>query len=166
MIAIRITKQKIFMSKLLTTDLFDLFLLEEAQIDTYNTFRIDGRIHREYYKDSFFDDTSLPSEEFTRWGKLRPICLDLIKGKVTPLSFRFVLHLDNSSKEKLISQSEINLSPDQITFGLNISFSSGEVIMTTGISTNVFTLDKSAEKAWDKYVPGFMESNGISTEIL
>ncbi|MCR5403439.1 MAG: DUF5721 family protein [Butyrivibrio sp.] len=166
MIAIKITKQKNFMSKLLTTDLFDLFLLEEAEIETYNTFRIDGRIHREYYKDSFFDESQIPAEEFSRWGKLRPICLELIKGKVTPLSFRFVLHLDNKSKEKLISQSGISFSPDQISFGLNISFSSGEVVLTTGISTNVFTLDKSAEKAWDQYVPGFMESNGISTEIL
>ena len=166
MLAIKIPKQKNFMSKLLTTELFDDFLLREAEIETYNTFRIDGRIHTDYYRDSFFEGGQLPADEFSRWGKLRPVCLDLIKGKVTPLYFRFVLQLNTEVKTKLLTDSGISLTPDQISFCINISFSQGEVIVTTGMYTNIFTLDKSAEKAWDKYIPGFMESNGISTEIL
>lgn len=166
MIAIKILQQKVFMSKLLTADLFDEFLLREAEIETYNTFRIDGRIHKDYYKDSFFDGERIPTGEFSSWGKLRPICLDLIKGKVTPLSFRFVLQLDDARKEKLLSESGINLAPGQVAFCINISFLAGEVVVTTGMSTSVFSLDKSAEKAWDKYIPGFMESKGISVEIL
>ena len=39
------------MGKLLGTECFDSFLLEEAVITTYNTFRIDGRINREFYSD-------------------------------------------------------------------------------------------------------------------
>ena len=37
---------------------------------------------------------------------------------------------------------------------------------TTGISYSIFTLDKSAEKAWDEYIPGFLESKGIEIELL
>ena len=166
MIAIRILKQRDFMSKLLTTGLFDNFLVEEAVIDTYNSFRIDGRIHREFYNDAYFNEDQIPKEIFSRWEKLRPICLELIKGKVTPLSFKFVFHPDEKTKAVFLSDSGINLSPDQVSLGFVINFTSGEVLITTGLSLNVFTLDKSAEKAWDSFVPGFMESNGISTEIL
>lgn len=42
MIALQIKEIKSFMGKLLGTECFDSFLLEEAVITTYNTFRIDG----------------------------------------------------------------------------------------------------------------------------
>lgn len=48
MIALQIKEIKSFMGKLLGTECFDSFLLEEAVITTYNTFRIDGRINREF----------------------------------------------------------------------------------------------------------------------
>lgn len=167
MIAIKILQQKNFMSKLLTTDLFDTFLVEEAQIETYNSFKIDGRIRRDFYNNTVFNEDQIPTEDFSKWEKLRPICLDLIKGKATPLSFKFVFRLDGKGKQRFIEETGgISLSPDEVSFGMIISFSSGCVVITTGMSSNVFTLDKSIEKAWDSYVPGFMESNGISTEIL
>ena len=85
------------MAKLLTTELFDSFLVEEVTIDTFNTFTIDGRIHKEFYKDS--EESQAPlSNEFSNWAKIRPIALSLIKGKQTPLGFKFILHLSDSDK--------------------------------------------------------------------
>ena len=49
MIALQIKEVKSFMGKLLGTECFDSFLLEEAVITTYNTFHIDGRINREFF---------------------------------------------------------------------------------------------------------------------
>ena len=60
----------------------------------------------------------------------------------------------------------MDISPDQISLGINLRFSQGEVIITTGVSYNIFTLDKSAEKAWDEYIPSFLESNGIEADLL
>ena len=44
MIALKIINVKNFMAKLLTQDVFQNFLLEEASITTYNTFVIDGHL--------------------------------------------------------------------------------------------------------------------------
>ena len=165
MIALKIKQQKNFMAKLLTTELFDSFLVEEITIDTFNTFTIDGRIHKEFYKDSEEAKEAL-NNEFSNWAKIRPIALSLIKGKQTPLGFKFILHLSDSDKLALLSDADMDISPDQISFGINLRFSQGEVIITTGVSYNIFTLDKSAEKAWDEYIPSFLESNGIKADLL
>ena len=166
MIALRILKQKTFMAKLLTTDLFDGFLLEEAVIDTYNTFTIDGRIHRDFYTDSSLEPEEIPSEDFSTWKKIRPVALELIKGKQTPLGFKFVLHCSKKLKSLVLSDQDMDISPDQVTLGINIKLIQGNIIVTTGISTSIFTLDKSAEKAWDEFIPSFLESNGIETDLL
>lgn len=165
MIALKILQQKNFMAKLLTTELFDSFLVEEVTIDTFNTFTIDGRIHKEFFKDSEETDKTINSE-FSCWSRIRPIALSLIKGKQTPLGFKFILHLSDSDKLALLSDADMDISPDQISLGINLRFSQGEVIITTGVSYNIFTLDKSAEKAWDEYIPSFLESNGIEADLL
>ncbi len=164
MISIKIPEQKIFMSKLLTSELFDLYFLESASIDTYNSFSIDGRIHREFFKD-LSSTEEVPSEEFSRWSRIRPICLDLIKGRQTPLSFKFVLIADDETKEKILRAADTDISPDLISLGLNIRFAKGQMLITTGTSMKIFSTDKSTEKAWDKYIPSFLESNSIKNDI-
>ncbi|MBE5828044.1 MAG: hypothetical protein E7305_01125 [Butyrivibrio sp.] len=166
MIAIRVSKQRNFMAKLLTSELFDNYLTEEVVIDTYNTFTIDGRVHKEFYKNTNEEDNACPIEEFSKWEKLRPICLELIKGRQTPLGFKFILRLSDQQKASLFETIDSDISMDQVSFGINIKFSSGEVVITTGVNYSIFTLDKEAEKAWDNYVPSFLESNGIETDIL
>ena len=66
MIAIKIMKQKNFMAKLLTSELFDNFLVEEVVIDTYNTFTVDGHIHNEFYKNADDEDEGCPKEDFSK----------------------------------------------------------------------------------------------------
>ncbi len=165
MIALKITQQKAFMAELLTKNSFDTFLLEEAVIETFNTFTIDGRIKKEFYAgDSSFDD--IPSKEYSTWSSVRGICLDLIKGKRTPVGFKFILHSDEAVKQKILEASDCGISPDQVSFGINIKYSAGQVIITTGISASVFMLDKSAEKAWDEYIPSFLDSINMQFEVL
>ena len=166
MIALRIPKQKNFMARLLTTELFDSFLLEEATIDTFNTFTIDGRIHRDFYKDCALSPEDIPSGDFSSWEKIRPIALELIKGKQTPLGFKFVLHSSKELKERILADQDMNISPEQLSLGISIRLGQGNIIVTTGMSTTIFTLDKSAEKAWDEYIPSFLESNGIEADLL
>ena len=166
MIAIKVLKQKQFMAKLLTTELFDDFLVETATIDSFNTFSIDGRIHKDFYKDTNTSPEVIPTEAFSKWKKLRPICLELIKGKQTPLGFKFILHLSDLQKSVFFQGIDSDISQDQVDFGINIKFASGEVVITTGIAYSIFTLDKEAEKAWDNYIPSFLESNGIETDLL
>ncbi|MBO4457250.1 MAG: hypothetical protein J5802_06000 [Butyrivibrio sp.] len=164
--ALKITNNKIFMAKLLTTEAFDHYKVEEITIETFNTFSIDGHINREFYKDTTEDSENIPTDTFSLWSELRPTCLNLIKGKRTPVSFKFVFHADDKTKETVIAGSGENIDPSQITLGINIRFSNNELLITTGTAYNVFTLDKSIEKAWDNYFPSFLESCEIDAQAL
>ncbi len=91
--AYKIKELKNFMSRLLGSNIFDGFLLAEASISTYNTFFIDGRINKDFFTGDLNNEDALPPYEFSLWQDMRSLCFDLIKGKRTPVSFKFVLHL-------------------------------------------------------------------------
>ncbi len=166
MIALKINNKKDFMSRLLVSELFDKYLVEEASIDTFVTFSIDGRIHRDFYRnDADYTDDKITSD-LSSWSEIRQICFELIKGKRTPLGFKFVFHAGSELKKSIVSEAGIGLSEDQVTLGINIRFSNGEMTLTTGTAFSIFTLDKTIEKAWDEYIPSFLEKSGISCEIL
>ncbi len=169
MIAIKITKQKDFMGKLLTSELFDSYLVNEVTIETFNTFNIDGKINKAFYDVNPASDESDASQaiaEYSSWSALRPICLELMKGKRTPLGFKFIFYLDNTAKAQLVSSSGSDILPENVSLGLNIKFSGSEMIITTGCAYNTFTLDKEIEKVWDAYIPKFLDNNAIEYEIL
>lgn len=159
MISLRIESKKEFMSMLLKGNIFDDYFLEEATIDTFNTFTINGLIHRDFYsQDEITDDLN----EYSRWSDVKPICFDLIKGKNTPLSFKFILHSSDELKERLIKEADFGIDKSQINLCLNIKFQKGEIILTTAVSYSIFTLDKSIEKAWDNYIPSYLDSDEIN----
>ena len=58
--AFQIKDIKGFMAALLTTDIFDSFLLEEAIITTYNTFVIDGHLVKDFFQSE--EDISFSNE--------------------------------------------------------------------------------------------------------
>lgn len=154
------------MSKLLRSELFDDFFVEEATIDTFNTFHIDGRIHKDFYKDGSDPDDGFDILDFSKWQDLKTICFDLIKGKRTPLGFKFVFHAPTELKKNLLQAADAGLSEDQVKLGINIRFSNNDMILTTGTAFSIFSLDKEIEKAWDGFIPSFLEKSGISCEIL
>ena len=80
MIALKITNIKQFMGKLLGSETFDSFLLEEASISTYNTFFIDGHQNKDFYTTEEWNDQDIRPYDFSMWKTLRPLCFDLIKG--------------------------------------------------------------------------------------
>ena len=83
MISRKITELKHFMTRLLASDCFDSFLLEQAIITTYNTFTIDGHLERNFYTSEEWEDPSLCPYDLSCWADIRPICFSLIKGKKT-----------------------------------------------------------------------------------
>ena len=93
MLALQVTALKPFMNALLSGDLFDIFLLEEAKIATAATYTIDGRVNTNFFPLEERDDKTLHPFEFTPWSDMKGLCFNLIKGKRTPLHFQFVFHL-------------------------------------------------------------------------
>ena len=167
MISLQIQDIKDFMSRLLLSPAFDAFLVVEGSVTTFSAFVIDGRLHPDYYEKEEQEELHLNKRHFSRWQEIRPFCLALIKGKRTPLSFRFTFQLSPENTEKLLAQTDSVFSPDDVNgLILNIRFESGKLSCTTGTSLKLFTMDKSLDQAWDRMVEKFFLQQNISFTLL
>lgn len=168
MIAINLPNVKNCMAHLLLKETFDSFLFIEGEIVTANTFTIDGFIQKKFYDDSPStspDNSNTISDsimDYASWKELREYCLSIIKGKRTPLSFKFIFNYSPDMIQKLIATAGLDLKAEDVQgLYLNIRFDGEHLICITGTSFKSFTLDKTLEKAWDAYVQQFFEEHGI-----
>lgn len=167
MIALRITNIRQFMGKLLGSEDFDSFLLEEASVSTYNTFFIDGHQNRDFYSAEEWEDESIRPYEFSTWKAIRPICFDLIKGTHTPTAFRFVLHLIPAHVESILQKGGSELSLQQVkAFVLNIKYDGTDLTLVTGTAFHTFLMDKTPDILWDRAVRQFLSAKEIEYEEL
>lgn len=166
MTAIQISSMKQFMNHLLAAETFDSFLLEEAVISTANTFTIDGHVNREFYQnDENADSQSLP--EFRPWSELKSLCFDLIKGRRTPLFFRFVLHLKPEKALALLEKEGCEIDLSQLkALVLTIRYDGSKAVLTTGTAFHTFVLSKEPDAIWDRALKKFLDGKGISYEEL
>lgn len=161
MIALEIISMKNFMSHLLSGDSFDVFLLEEATISTSNTYTVDGHMNLDFYPPEERDKTHIPYD-FRPWSELKGLCFDLIKGKYTPLYFKFVLQLKPEQMQQLLGD-----DPGQVkALVLNIRYDGNKAILTTGTSYHTFVMSKEADLAWDNAFCKYLEEKGIGYEKL
>lgn len=161
MISLTLPDIKDFTSHLLLKDSFDSFCFIEGEIVTFNTFRIDGFIQKE-----FFDtDSELP--EYSYWKNVRDYCFQIIRGKRTPLSFRFVFSLSPQNIDRLIRQNVPAIRQEDVQgLYLNLHFDGTHLTCVTGTSFKTFILDKSLEHIWDEMVKKFFHQKGIVFEQL
>ena len=161
MISLTLPDIKDFTAHLLLKDSFDSFCFIEGEITTFNTFRIDGFIQKE-----FFDtDSELP--EYSYWKNVREYCFQIIRGKRTPLGFRFVFSLSPKNIERLIRQNVPSVRPEDVQgLYLNLHFDGMHLTCVTGTSFKTFILDKSMEHIWDEMVQKFLHQKGIPFEVL
>ncbi len=154
-------KTKNCMQHLLLKPTFDSFTLIEGEITTYNTFRIDGYIHKNFYEDA-------PLKDYSSWGDLREFCFHIIRGKRTPLNFRFILSLPKEEFEAFLIDQEIpSLSHSDIQgLYLNFKYDGTNLQCITGTSLNIFTMDKTLENVWDNYARKFFLNKEIDFESL
>lgn len=156
MIALRLTNIKDCMKHLLLSETFDNFSFIEGEIVTFNTFTIDGFIQ----KDFFQEEEQLP--EYSSWKHIREFCFSLIKGKKTPLSFKFIFSLSPKNIGRLIEQNGLDFQPEQVQgLYLNLRYEGGVLQCVAGTSLKSFSMDKSLEQAWDIMVQKFFTQKQI-----
>ena len=161
MIALKLTNRKLVMKHLLLTETFDHFLFIEGEITTFSKFSIDG-----YLQKSFFEDTEQPNVEFSFWKQIRDYCFSIIKGKQTPLNFKFIFSLSPENTARLITQNQLDFHPEDVQgLYLNIRFDGTDLLCITGTSLKTFSMDRSLEQAWDKMVQKFFIQKEIAFEI-
>ena len=155
------------MGKLLTSETFDHFLLEEASISTYNTFMIDGHQNRDFYTNEEWEDASVRPYEFSTWKQIRPICFSLIKGTHTPTAFRFVLHLTPESTLSILEKGGSDITLQQLkAYVLTIKYDGTALTLVTGSAFHTFVMDKTVDLLWDNALKQFLAAQEISFEIL
>lgn len=164
MIALQIKNIKTFMAKLLGTECFDVFLLEEAVISTYNTFTIDGRQNRDFYTGEEWDDAEIRPYAFSRWKDVRGICFSLIKGKHTPCGFKFVFQLIPDKTAEMLGAGEAAGAGHIKAFVLTVRYDENGLVLITGTSMAAFVPDKTADIAWDHGIRLFLDRYGIEYE--
>ena len=160
MIALKFPNQKQFTQALFLQPMFDAYTLYEGTVVTGCTYEIDGHRNTDYYNQE--DDA--PQGDFLRWEEIRPICFQMIKGKRLPLQFKFVLRAPEALVEHILTQADTGIAPEQVqALHLIIQYRSGELTVTTGTALSFFTLDKTMEQLWDRYVGLFFEKQQFET---
>ena len=167
MIALELTDVKNFMNKLLRSEIFDHFLMQEAVITSACTYTINGQITKGFYTEEELEELQLEGCRFLPFSMVRGNCFDLIKGKKTPSAFRFVFLLSPSNMEKTIAAvgSSYNIA-DVTGMYINLKYQNQLLSLTTGIAYNIFSTDKTLENEWDKMVMKFLKQHEIEFEEL
>lgn len=146
------------MAHLLLNETFDSFDFIEGEITTYNKFTINGFIHKEFYEEK-------PSADYSAWKNLQGYCLSIIKGKRTPLNFKFILALNKEKIPAFLTACGLTFQPEDIQgLYLNLRYDGTHLSCTTGTSQTTFTLDKTLEHAWDKWTKEFFAASQINFE--
>ncbi|MEF9953981.1 MAG: DUF5721 family protein [Clostridium sp.] len=163
MVALKIAELKEFTKRLFVGEVFDTFLVREANITTFNSITIDGKIRHGYYSDEELELGKI--ERFSSWKVLRPFCFSLIKGSKLPESFFIVLQLPPSGVEHFLADKNIKFLPELVN-GLYMNIRYDDQILTciTGTSVDQFTLDKTLDREWDEAVKNFLKKHEIAFE--
>ena len=148
MLSLTVTDIPLFMSRLLSSDVFDHFLVTEAALTTFVTFHVDGTMHPDY-----FDSDEQENSGYASWQLLRPHFHELIRGSRKPLAFRIVFRLAGYNVQKFIAANHLPFSEQDIAgLFLNIYYDGSSITCTTGSSLRIFTLDKSLDHLWDELI--------------
>lgn len=161
MIGLRIEDIKGFTSGLFVGESFDKWLLREASVTTFNVFTIDGRIRRGYFTEQEAAENQIG--ELSPWKLVRPVCYSLIRGKRLPESFRITLQLPPAGVKRFLASVQPDFKEEQVGgLYLNIRYEDHTLRCVTGVSLNVFTLDKRVEQGWDREVKQYLREKGIA----
>lgn len=167
MLALKINTTKTFMHKLLIGDAFHVFSLVESSITTFNQFHIDGKLHMDFFDTDTEQQLSADKIIYSSWGDVKAYCYSIIRGKLPPLQFKFIMRLSPSQINILPANNIFSFSDSELSdLFLNIQFKNNELLCTTGIFSQVFTLDKTSETTWDNAVLDFFRYHQIDFTIL
>jgi hypothetical protein len=164
MIACQIKDVKQFMNILLNSETFDKFCLEEGHLVTAYTLDIDGRTVFDYYTGA--EDAPQELSEFISWRDIRPTIFAQMKGKRTPVAFRFTLHADKDYTMRLIQKHALNFDCSTVKCLLvNIRYEHGTLNCITGTAFTTFVADQSLEQLWDATFKKSLDSLHINFEV-
>lgn len=147
---------KSFMALLLRSDLFDAWEVTEAKVETFFELSVNGRL-----KKDFFEESETITRDFAKWGEVKEIFFQAIKGKRLPGIFRIVLAAEQEWTEQILKECRKEKEEAGAVLYLNIRYSANGCQLISGVSHAGFTMDKTLDVAWDTALQEFLKKNGI-----
>lgn len=148
---------KAFMALLLRGELFDTWEVTEAKVETFFELSVSGRL-----KKDFFEEPETVNRDFVKWGEVKEIFFQAIKGKRLPGMLRIVLAADRERTERILRDCGKEKEEAGASLYLNIRYSANGCQVVSGVSHAGFTMDKTLDAAWDTALQEFLKKNGIA----
>lgn len=165
MLSLTVKDTKNFMSQLLIKDTFDRLFLSKAIIKTACCVNIDGELNKDFFSKEEWDN--LTEKKYSHWASIKPFCFQLIKGNKVPSYMKIVFVMPCNTTQTILTDNNIELTPDDINgLFINLKYQDGKLLIVTGTSIKIFSLDKTLEQSFDTYVKNFLFSNGIDFEEI
>lgn len=158
--AFSVTNIKTLMAGLLNGNLFTGWQLRSCELGLSSHISIEGAVNSAYYTDEELTAHACP---FLLWEEIQPKIRFLIVGGHAPSTMNLTLAADPSLlepfAEKGLSSLQLNLRYErtQNEEGRSIQ----RLTITTAASMASFSLDRSAEKAWDEAAREYLTGHGI-----
>lgn len=151
MLSLSVLNVRHFMGTLLKSELFDEWSANKVNILTFTNFDINCKVNTQFYS---ADEQELITDTYIKWEEIKSIVVSIIKGNKQPTSMKIVLSYP------LTNLTEVDISNLSGVY-LNVHFENSKITLTTGISQNTFSIDKSLETYWEEYCNNFLVNNGI-----
>ena len=141
---------KNFTFQLFKGTIFDSFELRSAEINTFVSFHIDGRLQKDYFS---LTEQELLNHEYSTWLQMKPFVFQTIKGTRLPKNFKLVFSADKNMLEQI--------SPQAAALFLNVHYNGKIITCTTGGSQKSFSLDSSYVFPWDDFITSCFQHHQI-----
>ncbi len=148
MIVLKIENVREFMSLLFGSEMFDRFHVRECGLDTFVSFRIRGKLHRDWLDT---DETLEDATGLVLWQQLKTVVFSLIKGKRSPGRMRldFCHYMENGD-----------------VGSIRLQYEREELLLFTGYMAKEFSLDRGNGQDWDENCIRFLKKyQVVSTQI-
>lgn len=165
MVLLKILDIKDFMSKLLIKTDFDEFYMSEMEITAACRYQIKGRLNKSWFSEE--ELRAMGGREYSYWKEHKATAFQFVKGEKTPLFLKVVFLLAPQGLEAFLEQGKSGfLLGDVEGLYLNMKFEKNQLVIGTGSSLKIFTLDRSLEQSWGEYVMGFLKASQIPYEVI
>lgn len=157
MILLNISEIQKTMVQLLARTAFDEFLLEQAEIITFGKMALSGKRNADWYDETVEND-------WLYWNEVKSFVFSYIKGERTPSVMRISLKASDTLGEKMMRDSGVlaEYLEERPDLNLQIRYEKDALVVVTGITRKIFTMDKTMEFAWDQAVTRFFKELGIA----
>ena len=120
---------KSFMSGLLRGEVFDAWEVTEAKVETFFELSVNGRM-----KKDFFDEPDSVKREFAKWGEIKEIFFQAVKGKRLPGMLRIVLAAEKEWTDRILRECGKAQEEAGAVLYLNIRYSANGCQVISGVS--------------------------------